>query len=253
MAMAASDFTETTTPGISMAGVMRGLWQLALFVLIIAVGMFAIGFGVVAQFDADASRALRATMVICGGGFFVIALLGGVIVTMIVATRHFSTATAAGMQKALDSTAAAQQQAITALTHQMEVSNARQEAVITTLANVYTAQLQQRNSMALPARQEDAQPTTQIGAARDDIVISGAVDYDRETIERTATQIWDAMYRQNIRPTQANIRQHARIYSKGLMSQAMQRLRDLGWARGGGQGAEYEWVPGLVPAEEVIG
>lgn len=240
-----SDFTVTETPGISFAGIMRGLWQLALFVLIVAIGLFAIGFGVVSQFDADASRAVRATMVICGGGFFVILMIGGVIVTMIVATRHFSTATAAGMQKALDSTAAAQQQAITALTHQMEVSNARQEAVINTLAGVFTSQMQ-RGGMALPARQEPAPTTTQIAAGHPDIIMNGAVDFDQDTIARAATTIHAALYDRNIPPTQANIRQHAGIYSKGVISQAMQHLRDLGWARGGGQGAEYEWVPGLV-------
>jgi hypothetical protein len=246
--MAASDFTVTETPGVSFAGIMRGLWQLAVFVLIIAVGMFAIGFGVVAQFDADASRALRATMVICGGGFFVISLLGGVIVTMIVATRHFSTATAAGMQKALDSTASAQQQAITALTHQMEVSNARQEAVINTLAGVFTSQMN-RGGMALPARQEAAPVTQQIGEARQDLVIGGAVDFERESIEVAASAIWEAMYHQNIRPTQANIKRHTNILSNHLISQAMQRLRDLGWAQGGGQGAEYEWIGGLKRAD----
>ena len=239
-----SDITVTETPGISFAGIMRGLWQLSLFVLIVAVGLFAVGFGVVSQFDADASRAVRATMVICGGGFFVLLVIGGVIVTMIVATRHFSTATAAGMQKALDSTAAAQQQAITALTHQMEVSNTRQEAVINTLANVFTAQIQ-RGGMALPVRQEPA-PTTQITAGHPDIIMNGAVDFDQDTIARAARTIHSALYDRNIPPTQANIRQHAGIYSKGVISQAMQHLRDLGWARGGGQGAEYEWVPGLV-------
>lgn len=244
-----SDFTVTETPGISFAGIMRGLWQLALFVLIVAVGMFAIGFGVVAQFDADASRAMRATMVICGGGFFVIALLGGVIVVMILATRHFSVATAAGMQKALDSTATAQQQAIAALTHQMEVSNTRQEAVINTLAGVFTSQMQ-RGGMALPARQEPA-PTQQIGEARQDLVINGAVDYERQSIEVAASAIWEAMYHQNIRPTQANIKRHTNILSNHLISQAMQRLRDLGWVQGGGQGAEYEWIGGLRRADEM--
>lgn len=241
-----SDFTVTETPGISFGGIMRGLWQLALFVLIVAIGLFAIGFGVVSQFDADASRAVRATMVICGGGFFVILMIGGVIVTMIVATRHFSTATAAGMQKALDSTAAAQQQAITALTHQMEVSNARQEAVINTLAGVFTTQMQ-RGGMALPARQEQPQ---QLGEARQDMVITGAVDFGSESIETAARVIWDAMYRQGIPPTQANIKKHTNVYSNHLISQAMQYLRMIGWAQGGGQGAEYQWIPGLEPREQ---
>lgn len=247
-----SDITVTETPGISFGGIMRGLWQLALFTLIVAIGLFAIGFGVVSQFDADASRAVRATMVICGGGFFVILMIGGVIVTMIVATRHFSTATAAGMQKALDSTATAQQQAIAALTHQMEVSNARQEAVINTLAGVFTSQMQ-RGGMALPARQEPAPVTQQIGKARQDLVITGAVDYERQSIEVAASAIWEAMYHQNIRPTQANIKKHTNIMSNHLISQAMQRLRDLGWVQGGGQGAEYEWIGGLKRADEMRG
>ena len=237
-----SDIVTTETPGINFGAIMRGLWQLALFTLIVAVGLFAIGFGVVSQFDADASRAVRATMVICGGGFFVILMIVGIIVTMIVATRHFSTATAAGMQKALDSTAAAQQQAITALTHQMEVSNARQEAVIGTLANLYTATMQR--GLGMPVRQEQPQ---QLGEARQDMVITGAVDFGSESIETAARVIWDAMYRQGIPPTQANIKKHTNVYSNHLISQAMQYLRGRGWARGGGQGAEYEWIPGLEP------
>lgn len=78
-------------------GVMRGLWQLTLFVVVISFGLAVLVFGLVAQFNPNAAEAFRVTLVLCGGGFLVTALVVGIIVGMILSTRHYSMATVAGV------------------------------------------------------------------------------------------------------------------------------------------------------------
>jgi hypothetical protein len=142
---------NTPTPATGrIAEAMRGLWQITLYVVIVAAGLFAVVYGLVSQFDAEVGRALRTSIIVCGGGFFAVGVLGGIVVTMILATRHFSTATAAGMQKALETSATAQQRAIDALAQQVAASNAKTDAIVQTLANVYTTSMTQPRVPEIP-------------------------------------------------------------------------------------------------------
>lgn len=138
----------------------RGLWQATLYALVAAVGLSALTFGLVSQFDPDSSRAIRATVLVCGAGFLFFALVGVVVGGMIFATRHYALASAAAgqkaqetaaaaTQKAIETTAASTQQAISSLTHQMELMGQKHDATINVLTQMVSAQLEAQRSQTL--------------------------------------------------------------------------------------------------------
>ena len=160
------------------AGFFRGLWQATLYGLVTATGLSALTFGLVSQFDPDGTRAIRATILVCGGGFLFCAVIAAVIGGMIFATRHYSLASAAAgqkaqdaaaaaTQKAIETTAASTQQAISSLTHQMELMGQKHDATMNVLTQMVTAQLEAQRAQALaipPPPQQPASPRPDLEA-----------------------------------------------------------------------------------------
>lgn len=113
----------------------RGLWSLLLFIVVVVAGLVALTFGFTLQFESNTQNAWRITLGACGAG---IALLTFVVGTILL-IKYVVLASSAHHQRALETMANSNQKAMEALTHQVELSNVKTDAVVQTLAQVFTS------------------------------------------------------------------------------------------------------------------